>query len=73
VVFKTCAQDVRWALSNQEQATPYVVINNKTILILTIDIYPHETSASKRGPLKAVEITERDLIRLTEAEVPLEV
>jgi hypothetical protein len=67
VVFKTCAQDVRWALSSQEQSTPFVVINNKTIFILTIDIHPYEVPASKRGPLKVAEITEQDLIREVES------
>jgi hypothetical protein len=44
---------------------PFIVHNNKTIFIFTIDISPYKKSASKRGPLKAVEITEADLIHIT--------
>jgi hypothetical protein len=45
-----------------------VIHNNKTIFLVTIDICPHETSASKRGHLRAVEITEQELIRIVEEE-----
>jgi hypothetical protein len=68
VIFKTCEDDLKFALSNSAQSTPFVSHNNKTIYILTIDIYPHEHSASKRGILKTREITEANLIQLIDKE-----
>jgi len=68
IIYKTCEEDLRFALSQQAQSTPFVVHNNKTIFMLTIDIFPYPTSASKRGVLKTVEITETDLVRIIEAE-----
>ena len=67
VVFKTCPHDLRFALSNQSQGTPFVVHNNKTIFLLTIDIAEYDKSASKRGPLEADEITEDYLIRIMDS------
>lgn len=64
IIYKTCKEDLRLALASQEQSTPFVVHNNKTIFIVTIDIFLHEQSASKRGELKTVEITESDLIQV---------
>lgn len=68
VIYKTSGEDLKFALANQTQSTPFVVHNNKTIFLVTVDIFPHQTSASKRGPLKTVEITEQDLIRTIELE-----
>jgi len=68
IIYKICEEDLKFTLSNQEQSTPFVVHNNKTIFIVTIDVFPHETSASKRGHLRTLEITEKDLIRIIEEE-----
>jgi len=68
IIYKTSGEDLRFALTNQAQSTPFVVHNNKTIFLVTIDIFPHQIPASKRGPLKTVEITEEDLIRTIEVE-----
>lgn len=68
IIYNTSEKDLRFALVNQEQSTPFVVHNSKTIFIVTIDIFPYETSASRRGPLRTVEITEEDLIRIIEKE-----
>lgn len=62
VIYKTCAVDLRLALSAQVGRVPFVTHNNKTIFLVVIDIHPHETSASKRGVLGVTEITESDLI-----------
>jgi len=66
IIYKTCEEDLRFALSHQKQSTPLVVHNNKTIFLITIDIFSHETTASKRGVLKSLEITEDDLMQITE-------
>jgi hypothetical protein len=63
VIFKTCPEDLKFALTGQEQSVPFVVHNHKTIFLLTIDIFPHERPASKRGYLKSYEITQDELIR----------
>lgn len=61
VIFKTCEEDLRLPFANESQATPFVQHNNKTIFFLVIDIYPYETSASKRGKLQYKELTEDQL------------
>lgn len=62
IVYLTGEDDLRFALNHTSMSTPFVVHNNKTIFLLTIDICPHEKSASKRGALQPVEITEADMI-----------
>ena len=64
VVYKTCPEDLRLALSDQSAGTPFLVHNNKTIFVIVIDIYPHEKPASKRGRLKPIEVTEKDLVKV---------
>jgi len=66
IIFNTSGEDLRFTLSKQEQSTSFLVHNNKTIFMLTIDIFPYPTSASKRGSIKTIEITEDDLIRIIE-------
>ena len=68
IIYNTSGKDLRFTLVNQEQSTPFVVHNNKTIFMVTIDISPYETSASKRGLIRPVEITEENLVRNIEKE-----
>jgi hypothetical protein len=63
VIFKTCANDLKLALTSQEQATPFVIHNHKKIFVVTIDVFPHDKPASKRSLPKTIEITQDDLIR----------
>jgi hypothetical protein len=70
IIYKTSDKDLRFTLADQEQLTPFVVHNNKTIFVVIIDIYPHATSASKRGTLSPVEITENDLIQVVDSAEP---
>ena len=63
IVYKTSAHDLKFALSDSSQSVPCLIFNNKTIYILTIDLYPHTETASSRGRLQPYEITEKDLIR----------
>jgi hypothetical protein len=62
VIFKTCEHDLKFALSDGVSSIPFTTYNNKTIFFITIDIYPYEKSASKRGSLKSYEITLADLL-----------
>ena len=68
IIFKTCDNDIKFALTNQEQSTPFIIHNNKTIFLITIDIFPHQEPASKRGVLKPLEISENDLIQIDKQE-----
>jgi len=61
IVYLTGKTDLKFTVKERAQATPFVVYNNKTIFLLTIDVYPHEESASKRGGLAPTEISEDDL------------
>lgn len=66
IIYKTSENDLRFALSSQTQSVPFVTHNNKTIFIITIDIAEHAETASRRGRLRSYEITESDLITITE-------
>jgi hypothetical protein len=67
VIFKTCPEDLKFALEGQELSVPFLTHNHKTIFLLSIDIFPHEKPASKRGYLKSHELTQGDLVRAAEA------
>jgi|GEM_PF-400436 len=62
VIFNTGAVDLKFALAEESQHIPFVVHNGKTIFLITIDISHYDESASKRGKLKSVVITEADLV-----------
>lgn len=62
VIFNVSGKDLEFALDDASQSTPFARHNNKTIFFLTIDIYPHETSASKRGKLQSIVISREDLM-----------
>ena len=62
VLFKTCEQDLSITTLRQESCVPFVTHNNKTIFLLVVAIYDYEASASKRGKLRAYEITPEQLI-----------
>ncbi len=66
VIFKTCPEDLKFALEGQEHSVPFLTHNHKTIFLLTIDIYPHEKPASKRGYLKSYAVTQDELVRSAE-------
>lgn len=61
VIFNMAEKDLRFSLENYSLNFPFTVHNAKTIYFITIDLFPHETSASKRGKIKSYIITESDL------------
>lgn len=63
VIFNTSATDLRFALRDSSQNTSFIIHNGKTIFFLIIDISEYEKSASKRGQLKTITITEEQLIQ----------
>ncbi|HZE87024.1 MAG TPA: hypothetical protein VE090_02340 [Methylomirabilota bacterium] len=68
IIFKTCDENIKFSVPNATQSVPFVIHNGKTIFIITIDIFPHEKSASQRGPLKTYEITEDALVKIIEEQ-----
>ncbi|MFH2202164.1 MAG: hypothetical protein ABIJ96_03530 [Elusimicrobiota bacterium] len=64
VVFKFCPEGIRFPFAGQEQSVPCITYNNKTIFMLVIDLCEDQASASKRGALKTLEISEAELIRV---------
>jgi hypothetical protein len=70
IVYNTYGKDLRFALVERSQTIPFVIHNNKTIFIIVIDIFPHEQSASQRGNLETIEITEQELIQFIEEHKP---
>lgn len=62
IIFKTCEEDLKFSLKNEDQFINYIIHNNKTIFFLVIDIFDYEKTASQRGKLKSIEISEDFLI-----------
>ena len=67
VVFKTCEADLSISTPKQESGVPFITHNNKTIFLVIIDICDYPASASKRGKLKAHELTVEQFIE----EIPV--
>ncbi len=65
VIYRTTDVDLKLSLELTREF-PVVVHNHKTIFILIIDIYSHAKPVSQRKPLKAIEITEEELINIVE-------
>jgi hypothetical protein len=64
VIYKTCKEDLSFAVPKQIGGTPIVVHNHKTFFFITIDIHDYEQPVSKRGQLETIEITAEDLIQV---------
>jgi len=62
IIFNTCNQDLRLDFTQQEAAVPFVTHNHKSIFFVTIDIFQHTKTASKRGQIKTVPLTEEELV-----------
>jgi hypothetical protein len=45
-----------------------LTVNNKTIFFIVVDIFEHAAPASKRGPMKSVDITEQELVQQVESK-----
>lgn len=69
VIFKMCKEALNFLVPASEASFPCLSLNNKTIFFVVVDICDHGASASKRGPLKSVDITELDLIQAAEADL----
>jgi len=62
VIFNTSDSQLRFAVGASAEPLPRIVLNNKTIFFLVIDIYPHSLSASKRPQPEIVEMSEGEIV-----------
>jgi hypothetical protein len=69
IIFKTCEESLHFALPEKAASAPFLTHNNKTVFFVVIDLFPHDLSASKRGQLRSIEITDSDLIKVSEEPV----
>lgn len=65
VIYKLCPEVLRLELSNPTGQFPSMVLNNKTVFFVVIDVCD-QPPPSKRGGVKTIDITEADLIRAAE-------
>lgn len=71
VIFKMCHEGLNFLVPCTQASFPSLTVNNKTIFFIVVDIFEYETSASKRGPMKTVDITEQELVRRVEVREDL--
>ncbi len=73
VIYKMCHEGLNFLVPSNQASFPSMTVNNKTIFFIVVDIYEYGTSASKRGPMKSVDISDRELVQSVEIrEHPLE-
>lgn len=64
-----CKEDPHFLVPASDSMFPCLSLNNKTVFFVVVDICEYGAPASKRGPLKSVEISEAELIRSVEPDV----
>ena len=62
IIYNIAEEDIRFLLPQTQSTFPSYTYNNKTVFFVVIDICDHNATASKRGPRKAIDISEDDLI-----------
>lgn len=67
VIYKMCKEALNFLVPASEATFPCLTLNNKTIFFVVVDVCDHGASASKRGPLRSVDITEKELIQSAES------
>lgn len=73
VIYKLCGETLNFLVPASEASFPCLTVNNKTIFFVVVDICEHGATASKRGPMRSVDITEKELVQSVETgENPLE-
>lgn len=66
VIFNASSKNLTFDVSGVDAQIPYVTLNGKTIFLHVIDIFLHQTSASKRGKLETLILKELQLIQAVE-------
>lgn len=62
VIYKLCPEDINFLVPSTSSMFPSVVVNNKTIYFVLVDLCEHGGPASKRGVLKSYDIIAEELI-----------
>jgi len=68
VIFKMRHEGLNFLVPSTQASFPSLTVNNKTIFFIVVDIFEYGTSASKRGPMKSVDITEQELVQRVEVD-----
>jgi hypothetical protein len=68
VIYKMCKEALNFLVPASEATFPCLTLNNKTIFFVVVDICDHGASASKRGPLRSIDVTEKELIQAAEGD-----
>jgi hypothetical protein len=68
VVFKMSKEDPHFLVLAADAMFPCLSLHNKTVFFVVVDICEHGAPASKRGPLKSIDISQADLIRSVESD-----
>lgn len=63
VIFNVIDKNLSFETSTDSNNIHFVSLGNKTISLITIDIYEHEKSVSQRDSMEVIEIKSEDLIR----------
>jgi len=63
-----CSEGLNFLVPSTQATFPSMTVNNKTIFFVVVDIFEHGVPASKRGPLKSVDITGKELVQSVETE-----
>ena len=66
VIFKMSHERLNFLVPFTQASFPSLTVNNKTVFFVVVDIFEYGTSASKRGPMKSVDISERELVQSVE-------
>jgi hypothetical protein len=66
VIYKLCGETLNFLVPASEASFPCLTVNNKTIFFIVVDICEHGATASKRGPMRSVDITEKELVQSVE-------
>jgi hypothetical protein len=62
VIYKMCGETVKFLVPASEAMFPCLTVNNKTVFFVVVDICD-QAPASKRGPMKSVDITAKELVQ----------
>jgi len=63
IIYKLCEEDLKFMVPPTDTMFPCLTHNNKTLFFVVVDICEYDTTASKRGQLKAYEITAEQLVQ----------
>jgi hypothetical protein len=69
VIYKLCREALNFLVPAGDASFPCLTVNHKTIFFVVVDICDHGASASKRGPMRSIDITESELAQSISASM----